>query len=316
MSKAIKFNDTIKKYIAVRLETQSNKTAIAREVQKAFSIDQDIDRIRKKISNFALKNNITARTAGIKRLFFDIENAPYKGWFWQTGWKQTVGTHQIDEDKRIIMVCYKWQHEDKVHVIKWDKNQDDKELLEKFIKVLGEADEAIAHNGDRFDIKELRTRAIMQGVLMFPKYRTFDTLKKARQYFNFPSNRLDYLGEISGFGGKMETNYDLWREVVDNKSSKAMKEMVEYCIRDVLVLEAVFYWMSPFVNHETNFAVKLGKGKWCCPECGSEKVKLSHTDTTRMGYIKRHFKCNDCRKFYHVSNRTYLSYLKEVCYNA
>ena len=48
-----------------------------------------------------------------------------------------------------------------------------KKLIKEFIKILGEADEIVAHNGDRFDIKEIRTRAIQTTNLMFPHYRTF-----------------------------------------------------------------------------------------------------------------------------------------------
>lgn len=304
------FSPDVKNYVRVRLETQSNKNAIAKEVQKAFRLEHTkVEVIRRCISRFAAKENISARTSSIKRLFFDIEKAPCIGWFWRPGFKLRIGADQVIKESKIICISWKWQNEDKVHHLKWDKDQDDKKLLEKFVQVIGDADEIVAHNGDKYDMKEFRTRCIKHGVLIFPKYRTLDTLKKARQYFNFPSNRLDEIGRFLECGRKVETRKGLWQDVCLNNDRKALTEMVEYCDGDVLLLEEIFYAFTPYIDHNTNFAVKLGKDKWACPDCASESVSLSHTDTTPMGYIKRHMKCHDCRKFFHISNRTYLRYL-------
>ena len=65
-----------------------------------------------------------------------------------------------------------------MHRLVWDKNQDDTKLVKEFIQVIKQADEIVAHNGDKFDMKELRTRALLTENLMFPVYRTLDTLKK------------------------------------------------------------------------------------------------------------------------------------------
>ena len=57
--------------------------------------------------------------------------------------------------------------------------------------------------------------------------------------------------------------------------------------------------------------LKKEEAKWHCPECSKENVKLSHKDTTPYGYVKRHMKCTDCKKFFQISNKTYLKYLVE-----
>lgn len=308
----MKYDKSILQYIAVRLETISNKTRIAEEVKKAFKLEQPIEIIRKAVSRHAIKLGVKARTADIKRLFFDIETSYCIGWFWRPSWKTSIGPHQIIQDKKIICISYKWQDSDTVHNLKWDSKQDDTKMIKDFVKVLGKADEIIAHNGDRFDMKELRTRCIKEGVLMFPKYRTLDTLLKARQYFSFPSNKLDEIGKYLGLGEKIHTDYTLWNRIILDKCKVALKEMIAYCDQDVMLLESIFVAMQPYILHNTNFAVKLGKDKYCCPECAGENVKLSHTDTTPYGYIKRNFKCRDCKKFYVISNKTYLQYLKDT----
>jgi len=108
----------------------------------------------------------------------------------------------------------------------------------------------------------------------------------------------------------METGgHELWEDIVLHRDPTALKKMVKYCERDVILLEDVFTKMCPYVDHNTNFAVQKRLDKYCCPECTSDQVKLSHTDTTPMGYIKRHMKCLKCKKFFHVSNRTYLRWI-------
>lgn len=303
------YNREITEYVNVKLETTDNCVAIAREIIRIFGLNKKEENVRKSVSSY--KNyNKRKSDVNIKRLFFDIETSYVIFRGWRTG-EQYVSHDNIITDKKIICICYKWQYEDEVHELRWTDRQDDKQMIKDFIKVLGQADEIIGHNGDRFDIKEIRTRAIQQGVLMFPKYRTLDTLKKARKYFNFHSNKLDYLGQVLNVGRKLDhEGFKMWVDIVEGKSKSQLNKMVEYCKQDVILLEDVFHVMSPYIDHNTNFAVLTGGKKWQCPECGSKNVSLHHTDTTAMGYIKRYMKCK-CKKQYHVSNRTYLKFLED-----
>ena len=58
----------------------------------------------------------------IKRLFFDIETSPMIVYSWRVGWKLNIGTDNIIEDWKVICISYKWEGEDKVHTLSWDKN--------------------------------------------------------------------------------------------------------------------------------------------------------------------------------------------------
>ena len=83
---------------------------------------------------------------------------------------------------------------------------------------------------------------------------------------------------------------DMWKEIVEGDketSEKALKEMIEYCERDVILLEDVYYILSPFITHNNNFAVLKGGEKWDCPECASENVEMHKTYTTAMGIVRR-----------------------------
>jgi uncharacterized protein YprB with RNaseH-like and TPR domain len=316
---AVTFPKGVDEYIKIKLETMHNKTQVSREIKRVYNLEYDLEQIRAKVRKVADSMEKGRIGSSIKRLFFDIETSFCIGWFWRPSWKTNIGPHQIIQNSKIICICYKWQEDDSVTTLVWDDKQSDKKLLKDFVKVLNEADEIVAHNGDRFDIKEFRTRCIKEGVKMFPKYRTLDTLKKARKYFSFPSNKLDEIGKFLKLGRKLDTGgFELWERVILDNDKKALKKMVDYCKQDVILLEDVFIEFSPYIDHNTNFAVLKRKDKWACPECASENVKLSHTDSTPLGYIKRHMVCKKpgCGKVYHVSNKTYLRYHTKDFHNA
>lgn len=308
----IEITREIKEFITVKFDTISNNSQIARDVLRTFGLKKEVEAVRIYISKLRSKLTANAKAKPIKRLFFDIETGYYTlkiKTFQLKNYIKYFDPDTIEKEKEIICISYKWQYEDKVHTL--DFRNGEKQMLKKFIKVLGEADEAIAHNGDNFDIKELRTKCLFNGVLMFPTYRTLDTLKKARQSFRFASNKLDYIAKYLSLGKKLEhTGFDLWERVIDDKCPKALKEMIEYCEQDVILLEDVYTALSPYIYHNTNFAKLKGGELWHCPECTGENVEMYKTYTTAMGVVRRNMKCDDCKKQYRISNKTYINMLQ------
>lgn len=242
-----------------------------------------------------------------RRLFFDIETSFNIGWFWRPG-KQLVRSTQIIHERAIICICWKWEGEDKVHHLTWDKKQCDKRMLKKFMKEVHKAHEIIAHNGDNFDLKWLRTRCLKHRIPTFPDYVSLDTLKLAKSTFNFNSNSLNYIAQFLEVGEKMETGgIKLWEDIIFHKCPDAMEKMVEYCETDVEVLENVYQELKNYSKHKYNYATTSGGEKFQCPECGSCNVGISKTTTTAAGTIRRHLKCRDCSRHYTVSNKSYMS---------
>ncbi len=176
-------------------------------------------------------------------------------------------------------------------------------MLVKFIDIMNQADEICGQNSDRFDIKWLRTRCIFHGVPMMPSYQSIDTLKLAKSGFNFNSNKLDYLGKFFGFGGKMDTGgFKIWQDIVENNSSKSMKIMVDYCKKDVLLLENVYTKLNPYTKAKTHVGVVLGGDKCSCPNCGSNNNKINNHTTLASGVKKHIMQCKDCGKYYSLSD--------------
>lgn len=244
-----------------------------------------------------------------KRLFFDIETSPNVVYAWRIGYNLSLQPHDIIEERKIICISYKWEGEENIYSLTWDKNQCDKQMLIDFINVMNQADEIVAHNGDRFDEKWIRTRCIFHRIPAFPKYKSLDTLKKAKYGFNFNSNKLDYIAQFLGVGAKVKhSGFDMWKGVM-NGDKEAMKEMVHYCEGDIIVLEDVYNAMESYIKPNTHNGVVNGGFKYSCPCCGSDEIELLKNEVTSMGTIKRIIECSN-NHTYTISNSAYMNYLK------
>jgi len=235
-----------------------------------------------------------------KRLFADIEVSPNVVVAWRPGYNLTINPGDILEERAIICVSYKWDGEDKVHSLKWQEG-DDKNLVREIIKVMNEADEIVGHNFASFDLKFIRGRALYHSIPMLTQYKVYDTLKYARRYFGLNSYKLDYIASYLGLGHKITTTLQLWKDCMTN-NPKAMKKMIKYCSKDVLLNEEVFYKMKKYTESE----VHHGDGKLTCPECGHDEFRLVKTLLNKSGVVRRTVQCTKCGNYSTVSNNTYL----------
>lgn len=246
---------------------------------------------------------------GIRRLFWDLETSPNIGLFWRAGYKQNISYENIIQERAIICLCYKWEGSKKVHSLEWDRG-DDRKLCEDFAPIIEEADEMVAHNGDKFDIKWYNTRHLVHGLPPIPIAKTVDTLVIARRRFYFNSNRLDYIAKFLGLKGKDRSEFDMWREILLRNCPKTMKRMVDYCKRDVVLLEKVYQRLSAYHREKTHVGVLAGGEKWSCPHCASENVKVHKTRHTAAGTIQKQMQCNDCHRYYTISETSHRKYLE------
>lgn len=180
-----------------------------------------------------------------KRLFFDIEVSPNIVLSWSVGYELDIPHDNIIQERAIICICWKWEGDDKINSLQWNKGCD-KELLQKFAKVLDSADEVVTQNGDAFDIKWVRTRCIYHRIPLSAKFNSYDTLKMAKVSFRFNSNRLDYMGKFLGIGGKIKTEPDLWKNILMHGDKKSLNDMITYCKMDVQRLEEVFQQLKEY----------------------------------------------------------------------
>lgn len=244
----------------------------------------------------------------LKVLIYDIETSYNIGKFWRTGYNLNIMPGDIIQERAIICVSYKWLGEKQVYNLAWDNDQCDKFLLEQFIDTLNEADLIVAHNGDRFDLKWIKTRAIFHRLPMLVDYPQFDTLKVAKKKFLFNSNKLDYISKFLGHEGKNKTNMKLWDDIILRKDPKAMKEMIEYCDEDVRQLEAVYNELVSWDNPKMHAGVLAGKTKQTSPISGGTNLKKIKTITTNRGTQKHVMEDLDTNRLFEMSDTNYKKY--------
>lgn len=247
----------------------------------------------------------------IKRLFADIEVSPNVGLFWKSGYKIDIQPSSIILERKIICIGYKWEGADeKVNVLKWDHFQNDEEILREFSEIAEEADEIVGHFGDGYDWPFIRGRMIILGLPPISIDKTIDTNAWARRNFLFNSTKLDYLSRVFGFGGKLKTDYDLWKRVLLKNDRSALAYMAKYCGVDVLKLEKVFKRFQPWMRVKSHAGVFAGHDKWTCPLCGTENVHKNKTRVSAAGTVTHQFQCNVDKHYYAINQRSYELYIE------
>jgi RNase_H superfamily len=230
-----------------------------------------------------------------KILLFDVENAPTRGWVWNNYQDNLIKT---DHDWYLLSFAYKWAHENSVKICalpdysRYKRNkEDDRELCRDLWKVFDEADIVIAHNCDRFDVRKANARFLVHGMKPPSGYKTIDTLKVARRYFKFNSNKLNDLGAYLGLGEKLpHTGAHLWFGCMEGDID-SWELMKRYNIQDVRLLEKVYYRMRPWITNHPNLNLyTFSEG---CPKCRSQHVQKRGFEM-RLTTKRQRYQCQDC----------------------
>tara|TARA_R110000850_G_scaffold34024_1_gene92208 strand:+ start:2117 stop:3052 length:936 start_codon:yes stop_codon:yes gene_type:complete len=261
------------------------------------------------------KLNSTKDFENMKVLIYDIETSYNIISAWRAGYKINIPHYAIIKERAIICVSYKWLGEDETYSLTWDEDQDDKFLLEQFIEVMNEADVLVAHNGNRFDFKWIKTRALKHDLEMLLTYKTEDTLTLAKRHFYFNSNKLDYISKFLGSEGKISTAPELWDKVILHKDNDALIQMVEYCEGDVRELEFVYNKLKRFTQPRQHAGVLLDGDNLCSPISATKDLTLVKTITTTAGTIKRIMKDNLTGRNFEMADTKYKKWLQEKIEN-
>jgi len=231
-------------------------------------------------------------------LFWDVETSHNLAAVFKLFGEDYISHENIVQERYIVCGAWKWDGERSVHGVsvlddpkrfKRDPN-DDRHVVQTLHGVLSQADIIVAHNGDRYDIKFHAARALAHGLSPLPPIQSVDTLKVAKSRFLFNSNRLDYLGQFLGLGRKKSTPRGLWLDVLRG-DAKAVKTMLSYNKQDVILLEAVYRKLAPYVKQTLHHGVG-------CPRCGSAQTNAQGVRRTLSGMYQRH-QCQACGGWFH-----------------
>jgi uncharacterized protein YprB with RNaseH-like and TPR domain len=231
-------------------------------------------------------------------LYLDIENTPLIGYTWGL-WETNVIRKQ--QESFLLCAAYKWAGEKSVHITAqidsptYDKDRtNDKNVLLALWKLLDEADIIVGHNLARFDLPKINTRFIAHGLTPPSPYKVVDTLKVARRYFKFDSNKLDDLGEYLKLGRKLETGgFDTWLDCMAG-DKKAWAKMIKYNKQDITLLEQIYLKFLPWIENHPYIQNELYE----CPNCSSDKVQMRGKGMLAGGKFRRKYQCQACGSWF------------------
>lgn len=234
---------------------------------------------------------VTAPTP-LKVLFYDLETAPLLAHIWHPS-DDYVPMDRLVHGSFLLCWSAKWADGKKVMsgVLTGPeaRDQDDGRIVAELAELVREADFLVAHNANKFDIPMFNNRLLILGLEPMGPKRSIDTLVLAKQAFRLPYNKLDYLGVALGLGRKLKTDFDLWLACYQG-DAKALAQMVKYNRQDVVLLEAVYGKLLPYVKNLPRLVEPTSLGQFACPTCGSENLTRRGVHRTNASTFQR-FQC-------------------------
>jgi hypothetical protein len=269
-------------------------------------------------------------TLDFKLLIYDIETSHLKARIWKPG-EQVVRHGQLLKSTpftKILTISYKWFHEDVIHTLTCKEDGSNlKKMISEFDKEIRKSDVVLGKNNFNFDDKHLNTNRLLTGGDPIPEwaYKSDDLERQLRKYFTFPSQSLDYVGELLTGQGKMKMEEEDWNNIEDHmelklsektlhkkvtnefcrfhygksrrdivrKGRESFRKMVTYNQIDILKTEEILNQVLPHILLKYNASTK---NKYInpntCITCGSINVEVK--STIIRGASQRHeFYCRD-----------------------
>lgn len=227
----------------------------------------------------------------MKILAIDIETAPNTAHVWGL-FKQTIGINQILETGRVMCFAGKFIGDKRIQF--WSEHKQGHEAtIERAHELLDEADAVLTFNGDSFDLPTLNREFLKYGLAPPAPYRGIDLLRIAKRRFRFASNKMDHLASELGIERKLShSGHDLWIRCMDGEKA-AWKEMEQYNVQDVVVLEQLYERMLPWIDTHPNFGLYIDAKDPVCTNCGSTHIQSRGTQHNKTLSYQR-FQCQDC----------------------
>lgn len=229
-----------------------------------------------------------------KILIWDIESSPIIGYTWGLYEQNVIG---VIQDWRLLTVSWTWYGSNEYHAKQlcdfkgYKKGSLDDFTITKFVRdLLDEADYSVAHNGNAFDVKKVNAKFAEHNLTPPSPHSQIDTLQVARRNMKMSSNKLDSLGAIFGLGRKINhSGFELWTRCMAG-DKEAWEEMREYAVQDVVLLEAVFERLLPWIKG-LNYG--LFTSDFVCTNCGCKSLHKRGTFKTPTT-SKPAWQCEGC----------------------
>lgn len=233
--------------------------------------------------------------SNMRILILDIETSPTLAHVWKL-WKENVNLDQIVEATQILSFAAKW-YKDDLTIFRCEFTDGKENMMAALHQLLDEADAVVHFNGVRFDIPHINREFLELGLNPPSPYKQIDLLNCVKSRFRFMSNRLAYVAQKLGIGVKYPhgefAGHKLWYECVEKDNPMAWKEMKTYNIYDVVLTEALYIKLLPWIQGHPNHNLYSDGSKQLCPQCGSADLSEGKPVPLTAG-IYEGFVCNSC----------------------
>lgn len=230
---------------------------------------------------------------GIRVLTLDIETAPNLAWVWGL-WRQNIAISQLEQPSSVMLVGAKWLDAPKreTYLLRGE------EMVHDVHGLLDQADAVIHYNGSQFDMPHLHREFVEIGLPPPSPYVNIDLLRTVRKKFRFPSNKLDYVtGRLLGKSKVKHDGFELWLRCMKDDPA-AWAQMEKYCKGDVILTEALYHRLLPWIDNHPVIGLYDGSGNAVisCPNCASRRLQRRGMAYTRLGSYHR-YQCQGCGKW-------------------
>lgn len=223
-------------------------------------------------------------------MLLDIETAPNLAYVWGV-WKQNISMDKIVDNGHVLCWSAKWLDKDGLYYR--SQQTGTKSMLKQVHGLLDKADVVVHYNGKSFDIPTLNREFLLHDMTPPAPYKQIDLLEVVRDRFNFPINKLDYVAQRLGLGGKVRhPGFQMWVDCMAG-DDEAWENMASYNQQDVALLEKLYEKLRPWVRNHPNHGAFDDRPE-SCPHCGEEGTlqRRGYAVTRDTKYPR--YQCSSC----------------------
>jgi hypothetical protein len=243
----------------------------------------------------------------MKILLYDLETSPLTAHTWGL-WQQNVAISQILESTEVMCFGARWLDGKNVK-FRSVHHHGKQAMLEKIHQLMDEADVMVGWNSASFDRKHLNREFLQAGMTPPSPSRELDLMKVVKAQFRFPSNKLDYVAQTLGVGGKVShTGFQLWLDCMAG-DDKAWRLMHKYQVQDVQLLGELYEKLKPWMKWHPDKNIIDGTDD-ACTVCGGG-LRQNGTFSSNSG-VYQQWVCTDCGKYHKSVKRLRTSSVRSV----
>jgi hypothetical protein len=240
----------------------------SRKAAKVLSVGKStINDARARRATQAVDASVSPQNPGPRILALDLELTPLTAYTWSL-WPKSIPIGMLIDSAEVICFGARWLGT--TDVVFRSVHHDGKDaMLSKVYEMVDQADAVMGWNSKGFDSKHLNREFLEAGMYPPSPWKELDLMLEVKRAFRFPSNKLDYVAQRLGVGGKVNhTGFDMWIKCMAGDDA-AWELMREYQIQDVNLLIELYAKLRPWLKGVPNWGLYTGEeGK--CPTCGSE----------------------------------------------